>query len=457
VLWLSHILIRHDQVESSDVSFSNTNWTWTLPRSTRSKAAALQLAEQLAEQARAAPERFASLALQYSEDPATRDAGGALGGVTATQFFGDKRLLDVFAATEIGSVSRVVETRHGFHIFYRQRPPEPALLSGARIVIAHDEAPWLAHSARAALPRRARADALALAQSLHEQLRKDPTIFDALVARYTEHADALRGGDFGTWSSREPTVFPREVELLQRLKVGEIAPPIDSLFGIELIRRTPNRERKLYRMSTIHLTFNGTKPLGDPASKQAVFAKARSFIPLLQAQPAKFEALQAEYCCAGTFDVVEGREPAHFVAALERLQPGEIVAEPLQDESTFWLPKLLARTTYEVVPSARIELPAPQALDFAYWLPRFDGAQVEGQLRVVAERASALLALNEQASEQLLELHELHGQLAAVSDQERLAQFDALDARVRELLGPVDHERYRAIRSAHFEQLMLVR
>jgi len=49
VLWLSHVLIRHDRAPYSSVSFQLSDWHWPGPLPTRSRADALQLALQLRE------------------------------------------------------------------------------------------------------------------------------------------------------------------------------------------------------------------------------------------------------------------------------------------------------------------------------------------------------------------------------------------------------------------------
>ena len=68
----------------------------------------------------------------------------------------------------------------------------------------------------------------------------------ARVQVVLEHRDLSRDGDLGTWSSREASPFPREIERLQGLRVGEIAPPIDSPYGFQILLRTSVAERPLY-------------------------------------------------------------------------------------------------------------------------------------------------------------------------------------------------------------------
>jgi hypothetical protein len=250
------------------------------------------LAEQLAVQAQLDPERFATLAREHSEDPLTRQLGGSLGGVKASYFAPLYGLLDVFAATEIGSVSQVVETPHGFHVFLRRHPPSEAVVSGSRIVIGHVDAGWLGILYPDRPPTRSRDEAAAIASQIYEQARLNPERFDELVRRHSEHEDVIRDGDFGTWSNLEPTPFPREIEALERVKPGEVAQPIDSLFGIQVILRTPNRPRTVYATTTLRLRFDPSAP----GSKAATLDRARSIASRVAQSPASFTELQAELC-----------------------------------------------------------------------------------------------------------------------------------------------------------------
>ncbi|MFO0694776.1 MAG: peptidylprolyl isomerase [Polyangiales bacterium] len=86
---------------------------------TRSRDEALALAEQVRDEARAQPERFAELAGQYSDEPGAADRGGDLGP------FGRGAMVPAFEraafALEVGAVSDVVETPFGFHVIQRYR------------------------------------------------------------------------------------------------------------------------------------------------------------------------------------------------------------------------------------------------------------------------------------------------------------------------------------------------
>ncbi|MBE0622833.1 MAG: SurA N-terminal domain-containing protein [Burkholderiales bacterium] len=78
------------------------------------RAAAKKKAEELLAQLRAAPEKFAELAKQYSQDPGSRDNGGDLGYFARGAMV--KPFEDVVFKLKLGQLSGIVETSFGFHI-----------------------------------------------------------------------------------------------------------------------------------------------------------------------------------------------------------------------------------------------------------------------------------------------------------------------------------------------------
>jgi len=98
----SHILISYEGAERS--------------KSTRTRAEARTLAEEVLQKAKAEGADFAELAKQYSDGP-MKDKGGDLGT------FGKGKMAPAFEkaafALEIGGISDVVETPFGFHIIKR--------------------------------------------------------------------------------------------------------------------------------------------------------------------------------------------------------------------------------------------------------------------------------------------------------------------------------------------------
>jgi PPIC-type PPIASE domain len=456
VVWLSHILIRHERVRDSKVSFQLSDWHWPGPAPTRSRDEALRLAQRVRERAAQAPERFAELVLEFSEDPATRDFEGSLGGITADQLITMPRVLDVLQAARIGEITQVVETTWGFHILRWNHPPPLETLSGSRIVIGHDQAPWLgqSHVARGAVPRRSREEALALATRVYEQARREPERFDQLAQTYSDHSDASRSGDFGSWSSREPTSRPREVAALRRLAPGQVAPPMDSPFGFEIIRRVENRPRTVYRMAAIRLLFDVTVPDGAPNSSSQVLARTRALYAEFERDPARFDSLRAEYCCNRVSQVVEGRNPEILVSLLSRMEPGQIAPEPLRFGPAYLIPKLLDRAVHTPEADAQLALPSPDEVDFEYWVPRLEAAALEARLRLVGEQAAALPGIHENTSAQVLREHELAADLQPLSAAERVARVRRLVVHVQALLAADDQRRYQELLLQQFAKLV---
>lgn len=453
-LGLSQILIRHAGVETERQSFNKTDWRVPTPAATRTREEAFALARQLADRARAEPQRFAQLAREYSEDPITRADGGALGGVPANRLYLWPAVLDALALTEVGAVTNVIETEFGFHVLKREPTPPPGIVSGRHIVIAHDDAPWLEQGAGTPVPRRSRDEALALAQRLYRQALAAPEQFGALARRYSDHGDAQREGDFGSWSSREPTAFSREVQTLERLEVGAVAPPIETLFGFQIIQRTADRPRRRFATEWLALPFDPTRPDADPKSRAAVLAQARDFAREIAQSPARFDALRRERCCDGAVRVIEGRDDPELEAALARLKVGEIGREPLDIGFRFAIPRRipLDRVPPEPVPLA--ELPDP-VFEIEQAIGRFRGTFIERTLRVLGEQAPSLLALDEATSASLRSQHELPGRFDGASSAERRERFAELQREIRGVLAPADYDRYHALVTRHFEQVSL--
>lgn len=357
VLWLSQILVLHADVDEERVSFNLAGWKSKRTRTTRTRRDALLMAQRLADEARDKG-NFDVLARQFSEDPETAVRGGSLGGLVAGHLAAWPQVLDAVATLAVGEVSNPVETEYGYHILYRRPAAPQETVSGSHIVIGHVDAPWLQLAARNGKPTRSRDEALRIANDLFERLRQQPSLFADLALKYSEHRDAVRGGDFGAWSTREPSGYPREIETLTHLRVGEIAEPIDTTFGYQVIQRTENRPRKEYAMTKVQLRFDSSRPPLDAYSKPAMFEKARELAVLLQRQPEEFAALQERWCCKEIWHVIEGRDVPALESALESLLPGQIATQPVEDvDVEFMIPKRLAISEWPGPPQVLFELP----------------------------------------------------------------------------------------------------
>ena len=364
LLFVSHILIRHDRVRTPLASFNATGWRSPVPPATRNRREALLLADELAEKAKTAD--FEALAREHSEDVVTAVRGGSLGGVSAGHIAGWPEVLDAIEALPPGGVSRPVETEFGFHVLRRRAPVPEQIVSGSHIVIAHDDAPWIELAARGPVPKRSRAEARRIATRLYEQLREKPADFARLAREHSEHRDAVRGGDFGTWSTREIASYPREIETLASLDVLSVAEPIDTLFGYQIIQRTPNRERRHFAMSKVELSFDPHAAEPDASSRASVMRLAQGLAREIRENPLRFGPLQEQYCCVEPERVIEGRDVPELEAELARLLPGEAATVAIEESGTaFVIPKRLDLDSLRPVPATRLELPVPVAAPHA--------------------------------------------------------------------------------------------
>jgi hypothetical protein len=335
VLWVSHILIRYQEVQEARVSFTVTEWSTTVAPVTRSREQALTLAQQIAAEAQLSG-AFERLARERSEDPVTCERAGSLGGVTMPQFLPWPRVLDALEALRPGEVSRPIETEFGYHLFMRRAPPAEQQVSAARIVLAHDQAPWIKVVGRR-VPRRTRDAARILASQIQREAQNSPEAFARLAAEHSDHGDAARGGDFGTWSTHEPSPFGREIEVLSELRIGEVSAPVETALGFQVLLRTPNRRRREYAMERLMLRFDASLPEGTPGSKSVVRARAEQLAASLQDDPRPFDSLRREHCCPEPTRVIEARESLALEQALAQLRPGQIAKQPLEYASVFYV------------------------------------------------------------------------------------------------------------------------
>lgn len=330
VLWLSDIAIRHVGVDFPLVSFNYSGWQTAADLTARTEQEALARAEEVVRRAQAG-EPFESLAREYSDEPERSSRGGSLGGVTASHLTPWPQVLDAVLALQPGQVTNVIETDTGYHVLLRRAPPPEAVVSGRHLVIAHDSAPWFAKAAMGPIPERTREQALELARGLYHRALAQPGELGRLIDEHSEHRDRVRGGDFGTWSTLEPTDFPREVETLSRLRVGEIAEPIDSAWGIQIIQRVDDPSRERLAMATIDLIYDPGRPAVEPGSRQWARREIDALGAALRRQPEQFAALQQQYCCPGAVEVIAGRHSPAVESTLARLAQGQIAEQPIEE------------------------------------------------------------------------------------------------------------------------------
>jgi hypothetical protein len=406
VFWLSHIVIRHRDIGDLGVPFAPPNWRSSAALPTRTRSTALALATQIAEDLQRDPSRFQETARRISEDEATRAQGGSLGGISAYQLLWWDQVLDALAVIGPGEVSAPVETKYGFHILQRHPPPLPDTVSGRRIVIGYNDAQWL-HDvvARGPVPERSRSEAFAQATDLFEQLRSRKVDFAALVDRYSEHRDASKGGFIGQWSTREVTPVPREVEILASLEIGQVAAPIDSLMGVEILARIPNRPRKQFAMNAVTFAFDPAAPREAPSSRASILQLARSQARHLAKEPASFASLQRQYCCVGELSWTEGGEFAELEPVLDGLEFGGIASEPVESLRQFVIPQRLNASSLPRH-DVHFEMPSPEHADPGLVIGRLAPTAARRLLKTIAREAVRVIPLETELRARVLAFHD---------------------------------------------------
>jgi parvulin-like peptidyl-prolyl isomerase len=439
VVWGSHILIRHAG-SRPEVPFSLTYWSSVPESVTRSRDEALALAREIAIAARESPREFEALARRHSEDLPTREDGGFLGGFSAAELSSWPQVLDAFAAIGVGAVSDVVETRYGFHILRRAEKPPERQLEGAHIVIGHQRAKWLEVLGHRDVPTRTREQALALATEIYERAKLDPTQFGELAERYSEHRDHVVGGDFGRWSTWEMNTFPGRMRRLLQLAVGEIAPPVETHVGFEIVRRTQPRARGQYRARSISLRFEPEAATAEENSRDTVLANAVALAKELAQDPSKFDALSADSLVDDQWE--EGRGVPQLTLQVEKLEPGAIASEPVQAEFRFLIARREAPQPRAPL-GYRAELPAPAQPNLEAYFAEEPLEILEATLQAAVERLGQKLSSTQRA--RLAELHKLQGRVSPDRTvEEQLAMFRALRDDVKALLGPALYSNYLA-------------
>ncbi len=233
VLWVSHIVILHKRSLLPGGILRPPPW---VPEAApaRSSQDAGRLAVEVLDELRSGSLTFDEAARRYSEDVTTRDWGGSLGGVRASQL--PSQFLDAIETLEPGQTSAVFATDMGFHILWWREPPAAAVVAGKRILIPYDTSVW----PRNIEVRRSRAEAKALAERAAKEAA-DGRPFEDLVTAYSEGPESESGGDFGAWSTRDPGLEPRVVEVLAGLAVGEASRPFETSRGFQ--NREAHRRR----------------------------------------------------------------------------------------------------------------------------------------------------------------------------------------------------------------------
>ena len=161
---------------------------------------------------------FNVLAIMYSEDPGSASNGGELGYMLKGEL--EKPYADEAWSLTKNSVSKIVETKHGFHII-QVIDRNGDLLNTRHILIKPKVKPDQA------------ARAMSRLDSLANLIRKDSLKFEDMAIRFSTHKDSrINGGKFvstnpserDTWFTLEE-LNPEMYVKVRELKVGEISEP----------------------------------------------------------------------------------------------------------------------------------------------------------------------------------------------------------------------------------------
>jgi peptidyl-prolyl cis-trans isomerase SurA len=161
---------------------------------------------------------FNVLAIMYSEDTESAKKGGEIGFLTRGEL--EKSYADAAFSLSMGTVSKIVETKFGFHIIQLiDRKGE--MVNTRHILIRPQVKPEQASLATARL------------DSIANQIRKDSIKFEIAAMRYSTHKDSrINGGmlvspnpsDRVSWLTLEELNKEMYVKI-RDLKVGEISDP----------------------------------------------------------------------------------------------------------------------------------------------------------------------------------------------------------------------------------------
>jgi peptidyl-prolyl cis-trans isomerase SurA len=165
-----------------------------------------------------AGESFSTLAVLYSEDPESAKQGGDLGFMMKGQL--EKEYADAAWALNKNSVSRIVETKYGFHII-QMIDRKGDMLDTRHILIRPKVKPDEAVRAIEKL------------DSIANKIRKDSITFSKAAILYSSHKDSrINGGKLvkSDPNSRESWFSLEELDketyvIVRDMKIGEISKP----------------------------------------------------------------------------------------------------------------------------------------------------------------------------------------------------------------------------------------
>ena len=191
---------------------------------------------------------FSELAKQYSEDDATKSAGGEAGFIAESA---NPELVGIAKKIQIGKISNLEKTSRGYEIvkYLGKREKTNAFnesekemeVRASHILICHKDAEGCTSD-------RSKDDALKLIKDLEKQAK--PATFKELARRYSDDTGSKdNGGELG-WFSKGQMVEPFEKAVYEQKK-GTISYIVESKFGYHLILKEDERAVVEYNLATI--------------------------------------------------------------------------------------------------------------------------------------------------------------------------------------------------------------
>ena len=151
----------------------------------------------------------------------------------------------------------------------------PSTIVIRHILLKHNENPSTEHF------KRTRAEAFAQLETARGEILAGADMGEIAV-EMSEDASARRGGFLGT-STRDAWV-PEFADVAWSLREGEISSPVDTPFGVHLIRRESDRTISLRHIVVIHQGSTGAKGDGDETdrTREAALERAETALSELE-------------------------------------------------------------------------------------------------------------------------------------------------------------------------------
>ena len=172
---------------------------------------------------------FAQLAIEYSEDPGTKDSGGDLGYFELGTMV--KEFRNTLLNLNTGEVSDPVKTRFGYHLI-KLLDKKNGKYHAGHILIQIKAGDEDAEFTREKM------------KGIHQKIINGAD-FAEMVKLYSEDADSTKNSG-GLWNDiPEVRLLPSFKKVLKELKINEISPAFNSPYGyhiIKLIKLVPARK-----------------------------------------------------------------------------------------------------------------------------------------------------------------------------------------------------------------------